>query len=413
MSEAIISILNCDCGTLRSDLITSRQTTAQGRRILIQNPDTGKTFLFSEAAYRLLQSLQPGIPARNSIAAAFADAVASSPASAQLVAQAHAAALLTGGRLPASEEKVSIVHKASKWNLLYIQIPILNPLPVVRILRPLARIIFHPATFGIWAAALLIVSAAIAMSWKRYGWELVIFRNFAWWPVLYCFLAGSAIVHEMGHVMLCDRYGVPVRQMGLLFYFLNPGAYADVSGAWMLAERRKRVGIALAGLYVESMMLILVASFWLITKSGAFHEIAFVFAVCLVVRIAINLIPFLRLDGYWVLTDALGIPNLRTSAFRYLQSFLPGAQPPLRAVSAKDRAILLTYGIAALASLCVALASMLLNISAAAARLWPEQAAAGWLASGSIALILLVFAALNIAVRAGMFQPRNKSGLDT
>ncbi|HEX4807345.1 MAG TPA: site-2 protease family protein [Bryobacteraceae bacterium] len=411
MSEFSFNILAFDCGALRPDLTTSRQVTAQGKRVIVRNPETGKTFLFSEGAFRVLESLQPGKPARNSIAAAFAEGLERSPATAQLVAQAHAAALLIGGEVPAIEQKPSgIVNRATRWNPLYIRIPILDPQPLVRVLRPVARVLFHPWTFRLWALALIFVGAAVATSWKRYGWELIIFRNFAWWPVLYSALAVSAVIHELSHVMMCDRYGVAVKQVGILFYFLNPGAYADVSAAWMLPERTKRVAIALAGLYVESMFLIFITAFWLVTKFGAFHEIAFVLGLCLFVRIVLNLIPFLRLDGYWALADTIGMPNLRSSAFRYLTSRIPGFNPrqELRPrLSTKHAAILLTYGIAALAFLGLALALMVRNIFDLAAKLWPHHAAAGYWVSASILLGLLIIAGLNVAARAGAWQPRN------
>jgi putative peptide zinc metalloprotease protein len=410
MSDTSFDILAFDCGALRADLITSRQITAQGKRVLVHNPDTGKTFLFSEGAFRVLESLQPGRPARNAIAMAFANGLEHSPATTQLVSQAYNAALLTG-RVPAVDPKrAGAVQRATRWNPLYMRIPILDPQLLVRGLRPFARTLFHPWTVRLWAFALMGSTVAMALSWSRYGRELGILRYFAWWPVLYAALAISAAIHELAHVMMCDRFGVAVKQVGLLFYFFTPGAYADVSGAWMLPQRSKRVAIALAGVYVESILWILLTALWLLTSSGALHEIAFVFGLCLSTRIIVNLIPFLRLDGYWVLADSLGIPNLRTSAFAYLGMWMPvvGTRRARRSRPARTEAlILLAYGGASLVFLGLAFAIMLENIFVLTSRLWPNHPAAGFWTSGSILLILLIFAGLNFAAWSGKWQPRN------
>jgi hypothetical protein len=405
MSEPTLDILSVDCGGLRADLITCRQDTAQGERVLVRHPESGKTFLLSDGAFRVLLSLKSGQPARESIAAAFAGGIEKTPAIANLVAHAHAASLLTGGEAAAATtEPVGLVARAAGWNPLYVRLPILDPQPAVRLLRPFAGFLFHRWMSACWLLAMAATAVALQVAWSAYGREFQIFRDFAWWPAVYATLALSAILHETAHVMMCDRFGVAVKQVGLLFYFFQPGAYADVSGAWMLPQRYKRVAIALAGVYVESMVWILATACWLIVPAGALHQIAFVAGVCLSTRIVLNLIPFLRLDGYWVLSDFIGMPNLRSSAFAYLAAMTGlGSRTRLAARTTRKQAIvLLCYGSAAVVFGVLALAVAYHNLCRWVTAAWPGSSS---MLSWCLAIVAFTFVSLNVWVRVA----RNRS----
>ncbi len=368
--------------------------------MLVRHPGTGKTFLFSEGAFRVLAALQSGKPARDSIATAFAGGIEKVPATAKLIAQAHAAGLLTGGEKPlTADEPVSAITRAARWNPLYIRLPILNPQPVVRILRPFAKLLFHPWMVAAWLVALAAMGFVMHAAWDTYGFEFRIFRNFEWWPAVYATLAISAILHETAHVMMCDRFGVAVKQVGILFYFLQPGAYADVSGAWMLPERRQRVAIALAGVYVESILWIVATLYWLTGPAGALHGVAFVAGLCLSTRIVLNLIPFLRLDGYWVLSDWIGMPNLRSSAFAYMAAMIPGfgasSRLPAR-TTRKQVVILLSYGCIAIAFGVLALVLGYRKTCRWVESAWPGSSETfSWV----LAITALLFVCLNVWAR--------------
>lgn len=405
MSESTFDILSLDWGGLRPDLVTRRQATAQGERVLVRDPESGKTFLFSESAFRVLSSLESGKPARDSIAAIFSGGVEKAPGTARLVAQAHAASLLTGGAVAPHHTEASLakpsgtVARAARWNPFYIRVPLFNPQAGVRFLRPLAGLLFHRLTVLLTMLALAALLGASYGAWNRFGRELQVFRSFAWWPAVYTALAVSAILHETAHVMVCDRFGISVKQVGLLFYFFQPGAYADVSEAWMLPERGKRAAIALAGVYVESILWIVATAYWLAAPAGVLHQIAFVAGLCLSTRIVLNLIPFLRLDGYWVLSDLLGMPNLRSFAFDYLAAMVPGVG---RRVGRrprggrKERIILLVYGSLGLLSGGLATVFAYRNICRWFQSLWPHWSA---VLSWSFAVVVLTLAGLNVWYR--------------
>jgi putative peptide zinc metalloprotease protein len=396
--------LDIDYGALRADLLTSFQDTTQGRRVVLHHPTNGRNFLCSESAFQLLRTLQPGLTARHSLRASFPDAVLQSPHTASLLASASAAGLFTLSAASTSSPLPSV-------NPFFIRVPIFNPQSLISPLRPIARFLYHPWTVRLWLAAFLFVLAFAASQWRYFLATITVFTNFHWWPTLYAAMAGSAILHELSHVMMADRFGVPVKQVGLLFYFLSPGAYADVSQAWLLPNRRHRIAIALAGVYAESFVWVIATALWLTLRHGPVASTCLLLATCLLSRMLINLIPFLRLDGYWVLSDFLGIPNLRGSAFNCLLARIPllrGFVPPSKR-SRRENSILLTYAGAALLFNALAVTVMLANFSRLFSTLFPESPFGSW-AAPLLGLTLLIWIGIKIAPYFDILR-RNNSRL--
>ena len=149
---------------------------------------------------------------------------------------------------------------------------------------------------------------------------------------------GLKIVHECGHAVCAKFHGVRVGPMGVLFFLLAPLAYVDVTDAWKLARRRDRVQIALAGVYLELIIGATAAWVWWLSPVGAVkHFAAQVFLVAGPATLIVNANPLLRLDGYYILSDLLEIPNLRQHGrerlLRIIESrvfLIPGTQNKLQ-----------------------------------------------------------------------------------
>jgi putative peptide zinc metalloprotease protein len=126
----------------------------------------------------------------------------------------------------------------------------------------------------------------------------------------------AKIVHEHGHAYAARRYGVRVPTMGLAFLVLWPYLYTDTSETWKLADRRKQLVIASAGMGAELMLAVISTFLWALSPEGAAKNVFFVLAsTTWVMTLAINLSPFMRFDGYFVLSDLLNFPNLHERAF--------------------------------------------------------------------------------------------------
>jgi putative peptide zinc metalloprotease protein len=104
--------------------------------------------------------------------------------------------------------------------------------------------------------------------------------------------------------------------MGVSFLVMMPVLYTDTSGAWRLTSRKQRLMIDCAGVTVELMIAGLATMAWVLLPDGMLRSVAFILATTSwVMSLAINLNPFMRFDGYYVLSDWLGVPNLQPRAF--------------------------------------------------------------------------------------------------
>jgi putative peptide zinc metalloprotease protein len=92
--------------------------------------------------------------------------------------------------------------------------------------------------------------------------------------------------------------------------------YTDTSETWKLADRKKQVAIASAGVLAELALACFATLLWVITPEGAMKSIFFILATTTwVMTLAVNASPFMRFDGYFVLSDFLDFPNLHDRSF--------------------------------------------------------------------------------------------------
>jgi CRP-like cAMP-binding protein len=128
----------------------------------------------------------------------------------------------------------------------------------------------------------------------------------------------SVTIHEAGHALAITHYGRRVRRLGLAIYYLFPCVYVDSTDMTM-STRKARIVVSLAGpiggLTVAALCA-LVAS----ADGGLVGGLAFKAASLLIFQFALNLMPILELDGYYVLTDLLDAPMLRQRAMAFARA---------------------------------------------------------------------------------------------
>ncbi len=158
-------------------------------------------------------------------------------------------------------------------------------------------------------------------------------------------LAATA-VHEMAHGLTCKHFGGEVHETGVLFMFFIPCMYCNVSDAWLIPDKTKRLLITLAGGFADLCLWALAVFVWRVTVPGVLlNQIAMVVLTVCGGRSLLNFNPLLRLDGYYLLADWLAIPNLRKRGLEYwmahLRWILWGAERPQPIPQGRT---LLTYG---------------------------------------------------------------------
>lgn len=159
--------------------------------------------------------------------------------------------------------------------------------------------------------------------------------------------------HELAHAYTAKRFGLKVPSMGVAFILFWPIFFTDTTDAWKLNERDKRFKIGVAGVAFELAIAACATLLWNFSPPGPMKGVMFLLATTTwLATLAINLNPFMRYDGYYLLSDVLDVPNMQQRAFvlgRWFlrRLFLGFSDPcPERVLSFKKRTILLIYGYA-------------------------------------------------------------------
>ncbi len=139
----------------------------------------------------------------------------------------------------------------------------------------------------------------------------------AWW-ILGAVAIVLRVLHETAHAVVAHRLGVRVGEVGILWILFMPLPYVDVSQSWQRNRRGERILIAAAGMLAE-MFVAAVAVFLFAWSSSELvqHLAAMVAVTASVVTLMFNANVLMRFDGYHILVDTLGVPNLYSDAAGY------------------------------------------------------------------------------------------------
>ena len=129
-------------------------------------------------------------------------------------------------------------------------------------------------------------------------------------------LTGVKVLHELGHAYTCKRFGCKVPAMGVAFLVMWPVAYTDTNETWRLTSRWQRLAVASAGILTELTVAVWATLAWTLLPEGGLKSAMFFLATTSwVSTLLINASPFMRFDGYFILSDALEMPNLHARSF--------------------------------------------------------------------------------------------------
>jgi putative peptide zinc metalloprotease protein len=159
----------------------------------------------------------------------------------------------------------------------------------------------------------------------------------------------TKICHELGHAVALKHFGGVVPTMGVALLVLFPMLYTDTSSGWFLRSRRQRIIVAIAGIATELGLAALSVLIWAVMPDGAIKTAAFFVATtALVGSLLVNISPFMKFDGYYILADLLNVPNLHERAFAEgrdaIRNWLFGIPRPRRRSRLEN--LLLGYAVA-------------------------------------------------------------------
>jgi RND family efflux transporter MFP subunit len=254
----------------------------------------------------------------------------------------------------------------------------------------------EPALRWLWTGPFLVTSAACVLAAAAVFWinrtELVtqLADPWRWENVLlgWLVLLAATTCHEFAHGLTCKHFGGEVHEVGFLLMYFMPCFYCDVSDAWLFRERGRRLWVTFAGGYCDMVVWAAAVFVWRVTlQDTRLNYLAWlVMSVC-GARIFFNLNPLLKLDGYYLLSDLLRIPNLRQRGWDRLMAHVrwalwgaprPGVEPGGR--------LLLVFGAAAWA---YSIAFLIAMLAAFVAFGWDRVGVAGTMLVAGFAVVSL------------------------
>lgn len=151
-------------------------------------------------------------------------------------------------------------------------------------------------------------------------------RDLLYQPLLviaiYAALIASIGWHEFGHATACRYGGAKPGVIGFGIYLVWPAFYTDVTDAYRLGKGG-RVRTDLGGIYYNAIFSLAIAGIYMLTS---FEPILLLILLQHMLMLY-NFIPFLRMDGYYVIADLTGVPDLFARVKPTLKSLVPGQEP--------------------------------------------------------------------------------------
>lgn len=335
---------------LRHDLTSSRQEVAGTPRYVIKDSRLGKFYRFGEVEAFIAAQLDGETPldvVRQRTEARFKAPLAAE-ALTSFVHSLEKGHLLEGHD-PAPDRMARATGRI-RGSLLYLRIRLFDPDRLFDHLVQRVRLCFTPSFVALSAALIILAVGLTVFGWSDVRADLSRLYRWSSIPLFLLVSLGLAGAHEFAHGLTCKRFGGEVHELGFLLLYFTPAFYVNVSDAWLFPEKAKRLWVGVAGPYFELFLWALAIMTWRVTDVDTWINYAALLVMTTSgVKTLFNLNPFIKLDGYYLLSDYLELPNLRKRSFRYVGSLfkrLAGmGENAVAEIAPRERWTYLAYGV--------------------------------------------------------------------
>ena len=212
-------------------------------------------------------------------------------------------------------KRKAAVRSAGINRYLFLQIPLVSPDRFLTRTMPLVRPVFSRMAAVVWLLSLVATFYVVVTRWPELTSPLGTLAAAENLPLMWVLLLGLKVIHEFGHAWACKNFGGRVPSMGAYMIVLSPCAFVDASASWKFPSRWQRILVSLGGMYFESWMAMLGVLVWSLTEPSLVNSAALMVVVLsTIVTVGFNINPLMKFDGYYALSDLLGLPHLREDA---------------------------------------------------------------------------------------------------
>jgi len=305
----------------RDDLIVSQQEFEKVTYYVIKDPITQKFFRIKEFEYFITQNLDAKTPSEE-ISQKFRkhfnirlplDTLN------KFIHRLETLGFLEGEISQRELARLQYRKRTFLGKLLFLKLKGFDPDRILNRILRYTKFLFTPYFFVFSLSVIFLAMFITISNWGDLGYSVrELFRIatiFKIWVALFLVI----VLHEFAHGLTCKYFGGEVHEMGFLLLYFQPCFFCNVSDAYLFKEKSKKLWVTFAGAYCQIFVWAVATLLWRITAldTGP-NSFLFVVVITSGVTVLFNFNPLIKLDGYYLLSDYLEIPNLRKKAFDFL-----------------------------------------------------------------------------------------------
>ena len=185
--------------------------------------------------------------------------------------------------------------------------------------------------------------------------------------LLFALLILSLAFHECGHAAACRYSGARPGRIGLGIYLVWPVFYTDVTDSWRLSKAG-RLRTDLGGVYFNILFALTAAGAYLATT----YNPLLIVVISQQLLVLDQFVPWIRLDGYHIVSDLIGVSDLFSRIQPVIRSLRPRRRPDPRVSELKPwaRAAVTAWVLSTLAAIAAVVVTVVLNAPGYLERGW-------------------------------------------
>lgn len=348
---------------LRAHFEVHRHPFGNELAFLLQDHSTGKFYRFNANAYDIIGRMDGDRTVHDiweATVACLGDDAPDQEETIALLGRLHAVDALQVSVTPDCLElfRRSQRIQSQGWKRLLrsplsLRLPLLDPDRALSAMVPMVGPVFSAVGFVVWLLVVAWAAVVAVAHWPELshgaGARVLDPGNLMLLGFVYPLVKA---LHELGHAVTTKKWGGEVHEMGITFLVFMPVPYVDASAASAIRSKYRRMLVSAAGMMVELFLAAIALFVWLNVEPGLLRSAAFnVMLIGGMSTLLFNGNPLLRFDAYYILKDAIEVPNLASRSTRHVgylvQRYLLGvesAESP--ATRPGESGWLLFYGVA-------------------------------------------------------------------